>query len=133
LDIKIWLEGMREIFKLANKMQQLGREVYIDDYMCKPCQKTKNIFDSPCDEYLLCLTKQYGMDGHHFAGTCRMGSNNDDQAVVDERLRVRKVSGLRVIDASIIPRLASGGTYATSLMIGEYGAQMVIEDSVRHI
>jgi choline dehydrogenase-like flavoprotein len=56
-----------------------------------------------------------------------MGSATDNNAVVDERLRVRNLSRLRVIDASIMPQITSSGVNAPSIMIGERGAQFIIE------
>jgi len=60
-------------------------------------------------------------------GTCRMGSDGD--SVVDPRLRVRGIEGLRIADASIIPVIPDAGMTATSIMIGEKGAEMMLEDA----
>jgi choline dehydrogenase len=65
---------------------------------------------------------------HHQVGTCRMGAADDAGAVVDPRLRVRGVEGLRVADASVMPAVTSGNTNAPSLMIGERAADFVVAD-----
>lgn len=62
----------------------------------------------------------------HASGTCRMGG---DVGVVDDGLRVRGVDGLRVIDASVMPRMVSTNTNAAAIVIGERGAAIVLEDA----
>jgi choline dehydrogenase-like flavoprotein len=64
---------------------------------------------------------------YHPVGTCKMGS--DSLAVVDERLRVRGIAGLRVADASIIPTIVGGHTHAAAVMIGEKAAEMIAADA----
>lgn len=75
------------------------------------------------DAAIMDYVRQYACCDYHPVGTCKMGS--DAMAVVDDRLRVRGIDGLRVIDSSIMPVLPSGNTNAPSIMIGEKGADLI--------
>ncbi|MFO1296028.1 MAG: GMC family oxidoreductase N-terminal domain-containing protein [Rubrivivax sp.] len=86
-------------------------------------------FDS--DEDLARLAGDIGTTIFHPVATCRMGRADDAMAVVDPKLRVRGVAGLRVADASVMPTITSGNTNAPTLMIAERAAQFVREDRSR--
>ncbi|TMJ30370.1 MAG: choline dehydrogenase, partial [Alphaproteobacteria bacterium] len=67
----------------------------------------------------------------HPVGTAKMGLETDPRAVVDERLRVIGLAGLRVIDASVMPNITSGNTNSPTMMIAEKGADMIRQDQNR--
>ena len=79
------------------------------------------------DEQLAQVAGDLGTTIFHPVGTCKMGP--DEFAVVDDRLSVHGMSGLRVIDASIMPRITSGNTNAPTVMIAEKGAEFICEDA----
>ena len=81
------------------------------------------------EEELMQAAGNIGTTIFHPVGTARMGAASDALAVLDHRLRVRGLEGLRVIDASVMPTITSGNTNSPTLMIAERGAEMVIADA----
>ncbi|KAK3857684.1 hypothetical protein Pcinc_036079 [Petrolisthes cinctipes] len=77
------------------------------------------------DAYWACFARSFASTNYHPVGTCKMGPNTDPKAVVDHTLRVYGVSGLRVVDASIMPLVTTGNTNAPTIMIGEKAAHMI--------
>jgi len=78
------------------------------------------------DEEWLDFARRRGNTGYHLVGTCRMGPESDPTSVVDAQLRVRGITGLRVIDASIMPMIPSANTFAATLAIAEKGADLIM-------
>ena len=80
------------------------------------------------DDYRGCFIRQFSQTIYHPVGTCTMGPSSDPTAVVDPRLRVYGIKGLRVVDASIMPKQVSGNTNAPVIMIAEKASDMIKED-----
>jgi choline dehydrogenase-like flavoprotein len=81
--------------------------------------------DCQSDDEILDAVRRLSTSGLHGVGTCRMG--RDDESVVDHRLRVRGVEGLRVVDCSIIPTLISGNTNGPAMAVGWRAADVILE------
>lgn len=114
-DQKVMIDGIRKgraILQSKGFAQYQGEEVIPG--------KDKN-----SDEALLAFLKQHAETIYHPVGTCKMGADNDGMAVVDEKLNVRGIEGLRVVDASVFPRLVGGNTNAPTIMVAERAADFI--------
>ncbi len=81
------------------------------------------------DEDLLRAAGELGTTIFHPVGTAKMGAADDAMAVVNERLQVRGIAGLRIADASVMPRITSGNTNSPTMMIAEKAAEMILADA----
>ena len=79
------------------------------------------------DDELLQIARERGTTTFHVMGSCRMGPSSDPTSVVDEKLRVQGIDNLRVVDASIMPTMLSANLNAGAMMIGEKGADMILD------
>ncbi|XP_051155547.1 glucose dehydrogenase [FAD, quinone]-like [Leptopilina boulardi] len=123
-DIDRMLEAVRMALKLFNTTIFKENYFHLVKDTKPPCNKL--LFNS--DEYWLCQMRQYTSSTFHPVGTCKMGPREDSEAVVDARLRVYGIKGLRVIDASIMPLIPRGNTNSPTMMIAEKGSDMIKED-----
>jgi choline dehydrogenase-like flavoprotein len=80
------------------------------------------------DEDLASAAGDIGTTIFHPVGTAKMGADSDPMAVTDERLRVRGLDGLRIVDASVMPTITSGNTNSPTMMIAEKASQMILAD-----
>ena len=84
--------------------------------------------DITSNEELIDYIKNTSTTIFHPCGTCKMGDVNDKESVVNNKLLVHGIENLRIIDASIMPSIISGNTNAATVMIGERGADFIIQD-----
>ncbi len=94
-------------------------------------QEAKPGADQVSDQDILAGARAHSSTIFHPVGTAKMGLKSDPSAVVDARLRVFGVEGLRVADASVMPRIVSGNTNSPTMMIAEKAARMILEDQRR--
>lgn len=121
-DMQTVIRGIKQYaLKLGETkaFQDVGfKHEWLDVDACKDYKKES-------DDYLDCIVRELTFSLYHPSSTVKMGPDNDKTAVVDPELRVRKVQGLRVADASIMPSVVRGNTNAPCIMIGEKAADMI--------
>ena len=111
------VEGLKRLRKML-------RAPALKPFVVEDLEPGLNVAD---DADLLAYCRQRGSTIYHPTSTCRMG--NDALAVVDQRLRVRGIDGLRVVDGSVMPDLVSGNTNAPIIMIAEKASEMILQDA----
>jgi choline dehydrogenase len=123
-DMETQLLAIKEMLKIGKTkaFQKFGSKLH--DVPIPGCKNL--LFGS--DDYWRCTSRHTASPVWHLSGTCKMGPTWDPGAVVDPRLRVYGVKGLRVIDASIMPMVPAAHTNIPSIMVGEKGADLVKED-----
>lgn len=121
-DLKTIISGIREAIKISQQpaMMEIGAKLFEDTK--SPCASQFQFND---DDYWECMIRYFTKTIYHLSGTCKMGPDSDVNAVVDDQLRVKGVKGLRVVDASIIPKIITGHTNAPVYMIAEKAADMI--------
>jgi len=115
-------EDRRALREGVRMMREVARQPALDPY------RSEELFpgvDIQSDEAVDAWIRSVAETIYHPVGTCRMGADGDSMAVVDAQLRVHGLTGLRVIDASVMPTLVGGNTNAATIMIAEKAADMI--------
>ncbi|XP_060806690.1 glucose dehydrogenase [FAD, quinone] [Amyelois transitella] len=122
-DLDVLVEAGKIAYRLANST--ILREKYGMAPTVGHGAECEGGGDSPTDEFFKCLARHHTAPENHQVGTCKMGPASDPMAVVDMQLKVHGIEGLRVVDASIMPKVISANTAAPTIMIAERGAEFI--------
>lgn len=122
-DIEVFTEAVRLCQKIVqtNMFQRYEAVEVNSEEVVAAC----NGIEFGTDEYFECRIRHFAQTVYHPTSTCRMGASNDPTAVVDPQLRVKGISGLRIVDASVMRNIPSANTNAPSIMIGEKASDMI--------
>lgn len=123
-DLDVLVAGVRLTQGLAKTRALQKYDAKLLKSILPGCRQFK--FDS--DDYWKCHARHFSFTIYHQSGTCKMGPISDRTTVVDPRLRVHGIGGLRVIDASIMPKIPAAHTNSPTIMIAEKGSDMIKQD-----
>jgi choline dehydrogenase-like flavoprotein len=123
-DLDAMLEGIAATAGMMQTDVMKSRDARRRKLIVNSCED----FDFDTRPYWECMLRNIGSSGFHTVGTCKMGPTSDPESVVDPKLRVHGVKGIRVADASIMPTVVGTPTCATTIMIGEKAADMIKTD-----
>lgn len=125
-DMAIYLEALKftvNMYENAPSFKKLGAR--FSDVVYEPCAH----LEFRGDEYFKCFIRHMAGSGLHAGGTCRMGRGEEDKnAVVDSKLKVIGIEGMRVVDLSIMPDITNANTQAAAYVIGEKAAEMIFTE-----
>lgn len=123
-DLDVMIKAVKFLKKLEDTTTFKKHGIRMQYLDIDGCRHTK----LGSDEYWRCAARHTASTVYHPVGSCKMGSRSDPEAVVDEKLKVHGVKGLRVIDASIMPSIPGCNTNSPVMMIAEKGADMIKQD-----
>ncbi|XP_016844951.1 glucose dehydrogenase [FAD, quinone] [Nasonia vitripennis] len=123
-DVRISIKGIRAAIEVSKTKSMQKFNSRIHDVLVPGCEDHE--YDS--DDYWECALRTFTFTIYHYSGTCKMAPENDPTSVVNPRLQVKGIKGLRVADASIMPSIITGHTNIPTIMIGEKVADMIKED-----
>ncbi|XP_008551873.1 glucose dehydrogenase [FAD, quinone]-like [Microplitis demolitor] len=120
-DVDVLIDGIHVLINIANSSTMKSLGLTLASQPIDECKKYKFLSDN----YFKCAVHIDTRTENHQSGTCKMGPTSDSFAVVDPYLRVHGIQGLRVADASVMPKVVSGNPQATVTMIGERAADFI--------
>ncbi|XP_046744790.1 glucose dehydrogenase [FAD, quinone]-like [Diprion similis] len=123
-DLEVLVEGVFFAYNLSQTSAMKKLNARINSNTIPECAH----LNFPSRDYWRCYARFFTLSNYHYASTCKMGPADDKMAVVDSRLRVHGVSGLRVVDASVMPIIPSGNINAPIIMIAEKAADLIKKD-----
>lgn len=128
-DMNTMIRGVKNVLKMISTKSFRDKQakfIYLPANECEALSINS-------DDYLRCYIRSYSKSVYHYTSTSRMGPDFDENSVVDPRLKVKGVNGLRQIDAGIMPYIVSANINAAVIMIAEKGADLVKEDWIEQM